>query len=105
MQIEVPSDKYNSAIAAMRERIKRGEVSGVSDAKDAENIVCKGHFTYEQAKNRAKVGTVELLVYNAANGTIIATLTFGITAILIFATSIWNGEKKEEVLKMRHLMD
>lgn len=99
MQIEVPSDKYDSAIAAMRESIKRGEVSGVSDVKDAENIVRKGHFTYEQAKNIAKAGTVESLVYDAANGTIIATSTFGITAILTFATSIWNGEKKEEALK------
>ena len=36
MQIEVPSDKYDSSIAVMRERIKRGEVLGVSDAKDAE---------------------------------------------------------------------
>lgn len=99
MQIEVPRDKYDAAIAAMKERIKRGEVSGVSDTKDAENIIRRGHFTYEQAKNIAKAGTVESLVYDAANGTIIATSTFGITAILTFATSVWNGEKKEEALK------
>ena len=99
MQIEVPKDKYDAAIVAMKERIKRGEVSGVSDTKDAESIIRRGHFTYEQAKNIAKAGTVESLVYDAANGTIIATSTFGITAILTFATSVWNGEKKEEALK------
>ena len=99
MQIEVPKDKYDAAIVAMKERIKRGEVSGVYDTKDAESIIRRGHFTYEQAKNIAKAGTVESLVYDAANGTIIATSTFGITAILTFATSVWNGEKKEEALK------
>ena len=68
MQIEVPSDKYESAIQAMQERIRRGEVPGVSDPNEAQQIVRKGHFTYEQAKNIAKAGTVESLTYDAANG-------------------------------------
>lgn len=60
MQIEVPSDKYEAALQAMENRIKKGEVPGVTDPKEAENIVRKGHFTYEQAKNIAKAGTVEI---------------------------------------------
>ena len=61
MQIEVPSDKYDAAVEAMQEKIKNGSVPGISDPEEAKNIVRKGHFTYEQAKNIAKAGTVESL--------------------------------------------
>ena len=45
----------------MEEKIKNGQVKGVSDPNEAKNIVKKGHFTYAQAKNIAKAGTVESL--------------------------------------------
>ncbi len=59
MAIEVPSDKYEAAVSAMEEKIRRGQVKGITDPSEAKNIVKKGHFTYEQAKNIAKAGTVE----------------------------------------------
>ena len=100
MQIEVPSDKYDDAIKAMEEKIRRGQVEGVSNPEDAKNIVRKGHFTYEQARNIAKAGTVESLTYDAVNGAIIATTAFGVTAMLTFATSVWNGEDFDDALKI-----
>ena len=57
MQIEVPLDKYDDAVKAMAERIKKGQVPGVTDPAKAKEIVRKGNFTYEQAKNIAKAGT------------------------------------------------
>lgn len=93
MQIEVPSDKYEAAIQAMKNRIKNGEIPGVSNPEDAKKIVRKGHFTYEQAKNIAKAGTVESITFDAANGMIIAGTAFGISAALSFATAVWNGEE------------
>lgn len=45
MKIEVPSDKYDAALDAMRARINKGEIPGVTDSKDAEKIVKKGLFT------------------------------------------------------------
>ena len=42
MQIEVPSDLYDSAVKAMKRRIKRGQVDGVSDPAKADEIVRKG---------------------------------------------------------------
>ena len=99
MQIEVPSDKYESAIQAMESRIRNGEVPGISDPAEAKNIVKKGKFTYLQAKNIAKAGTVESLAFDSVNGTIIATGAFGISATLSFATSIWNGEEPQVALK------
>lgn len=99
MQIEVPSDKYDAAIKAMENRIKNGEVHGVTDPNDAKKIIRKGHFTYEQAKNIAKAGTVESITFDAVNGTIIATSAFGISTALSFATSIWNGEEFDVAIK------
>ena len=100
MQIEVPSDKYDEAIRAMEEKILKGQVQGVTDPKEAKNIVRKGHFTYAQAKNIAKAGTVESLTYDAVNGVITATCAFGVTAIITLATSIWNGEDFDYALKV-----
>ena len=99
MQIEVPSDKYDQAVQAMKDRIKNGQVPGIDDPNEAENIVRKGHFTYEQAKNIAKAGTVESITFDAVNGMIVATSTFGISAALSFATSVWNGDDIDIALK------
>lgn len=99
MQIEVPSDKYEDALKSMRHRISKGEIPGVSDPSEAENIVRKGRFTYEQVKNIAKAGTVESITYDATNGMIIASSAFGVTAVLSFATAMWNGQDFEFALK------
>ena len=99
MQIEVPSDKYEAAIQAMENRIKNGEVPGITDPKEAKNIIRKGYFTYEQAKNIAKAGTVESITFDAVNGAIIATSALGISTALSFATSVWNGEEFDVAIK------
>lgn len=101
MEIEVPSDQkiYDDAVKMMEEKIKNGQVPGVTDPSEAKNLVRKGHFTYEQAKNIARAGTVESLKYDAANGAIIAASAFGITAIITFATSVWGGEDFDVCLK------
>lgn len=99
MKVEVPSDMYDSAVSSMRNKIAKGQVSGVTDPNEAENIVCKGKFTYEQVKNITKAGTIESLTYDAVNGSIVASSTFGITAIVSFATSVWNGESVDVALK------
>nr|WP_197717943.1 hypothetical protein [Clostridium butyricum] len=92
MKIEVPSDLYDDAIRAMERRIKNGQVIGITDPKEAKNIVQKGSFTYEQAKNIAKFGKIESLTYDAVNGAVIAVSAFGISAILTFGTCMWNGD-------------
>lgn len=99
MQIEVPSDMYDAAIKAMEYRIKNGEVKGVTDPAEAKNIVRKGHFTYAQARNIAKAGTVESILYDAASGTIIARNAFGITAVISFALSVWDGQELDVAIK------
>lgn len=100
MQIEVPSDKFDAAVQAMEEKIREGKIPGVTDPNEAKNIVRKGHFTYQQAKNIAKAGTVESLTYDAVNGMIIASSAFGVTAVITLATNLWNGEDFDKSLKL-----
>ena len=96
MQIEVPSDKYDDAVRAMQERINKGQISGVKDAKE---IIRKGNVTYEQAKNIAKAGTVESLTYDGVNGIKIGAYSGGISAAITFAVASWNGKNFEEALE------
>lgn len=100
MKIEVPADKYDEALKAMEEKICNGQVKGVTDPEEAKNIIRKGHFTYAQAKNIAKAGTIESLTYDAVNGVVIATSAFGVTAMITLATSVWNGEDFEDAIKI-----
>ncbi|MDK9789873.1 hypothetical protein [Vibrio sp. D431a] len=60
MQIEVPSDCYEAALKAMEIRIRKGQVAGIDDINEAKNIIRKGSYTYEQAKNIAKAGNLDI---------------------------------------------
>ena len=95
MKIEVPKDKYDAALDAMRDKINDGKVPGVTDPQDAEKIVKKGLFTYEQAKNIAKAGTVESLTYDAVKGIELGIQAFGLSSVLTFAACVWNGDDLE----------
>lgn len=71
----------------------------MTDPAKAKELVRRGHFTYSQAKNIAKAGTVESLTYDAANGMIVSASAFGISATLSFAVAVWNGEDVESALE------
>ena len=77
MQIEVPSDKYEDAIRSMEDKIRKGQVPGIADPEKAKDIVRKGNFTYQQAVNVAKFGTIESLTYDAINGIKLAGYKYG----------------------------
>ncbi len=92
MQLEVPADQYDDAVKEMAKRIERGQVKGITDSNEARKLVRKGHVTYEQARNIAKAGNIDSLIWDAKNATVISLSTIGITATIIFARSVWNGE-------------
>lgn len=99
MKIEVPADMYEDAVKVMRRRISNNEIEGVINPDEAVNLVKKGHYTYAQVKQIAQAGTIESLTFDAANGMIVAKDALGITALITFATSIWNGEDTEGALE------
>lgn len=92
MSIEVASDQYEEAIRVMEDKIRMGQVNGVTDPGRAKEIVKKGNVSYKTAVNIAKAGNIDSLKYDAVNGAVISLSAFGISALVSFATSIWNGE-------------
>ena len=99
MKIEVPSDKFDDALKAMQNKIKQGKVKGVTDPSKAKNIIKKGEFTYQQAVNIAKFGTIESLTYDTINGLKLAGTSMGISSAISFGIAIWNGKDWETALK------
>lgn len=98
-RLEVPSDQYNECVRIMREKIRLGQVEGVTDPTQAERIVAKGNVTYKQARNIAKAGTVDGLVYDIKSHTICALGAGSIALALDCAIRCWNGEPFEEAVK------
>ena len=95
MQIEVPFDKYTDAVKFMQKIIDGGQIHGVNRA---EEIITQGNVTYEQAKNLAKAGRINSLIYDDAGGVKIIGYDGGISAAVTFAVSIWNGKNFEDAL-------
>lgn len=100
MQLEVPPEQYDEAVKLMRERIKNGQVPGTTDPDDVLKLVRKGSITYKQSVQVAKAGTVESLTFDAANGAVIATSSFGISATITFAKAMWDGEEPNKAIEM-----
>lgn len=100
MQIEVPSDQYDEAVKIMAKRIKAGKVPNCKNPKEASKLVRKGNLTLKQAVNIAKAATVESIVFDSIHGAVIGTSAAGISASIVFARAIWNGEKIDDALDM-----
>ena len=99
MAIEVPADQYDSIIRLMRNKISQGLVPGVTDPAEAENIIRKGSITYTQAVNIAKAGNIDSLIFDAKNSCVSTAQAFGISAVVTFATSIWNKDTVDVALQ------
>ncbi|QUA52201.1 hypothetical protein [Aristaeella lactis] len=101
MTMEVPSNQYEAAVKLMEKRIQNGEVRNVdpSDTEMARKIVRKGSLSYQQAKHLAKAGTIESLMYDSAHACVYATSAMGISALVEFAFSLWNGETMEQAIE------
>lgn len=98
MQLEVPSDQYDEAIRIMEEKIRKGQVPGCKNPKDASKIIRKGNITLKQAINIAKAGTVESLVFDAVHGAVIGLSAAGISSTIVLARALWNGEDLDTAL-------
>lgn len=108
MQIEVPHNEWDDAVKAMRRRIEKGEVflqrdgkviAAITDPDQAPNLVRQGHYDYETVRAIAKSGTVESLTFDAVNGIRLAGTAAGVTAVLTYASAIWNGQEASVALE------
>lgn len=97
MVIEVPRDQYKEACIEMEKKIEKGEVPGAKKG-DSAKYVKKGMITYKQSQNITKSGCIESITFDAANGIVCSVPAATITAMITFASAVWNGLDTEEAV-------
>ncbi len=97
--LEVPKDQYGTCVELMRNRIAQGKVPGVNNPSDAEKIVQQGTVTYRQARNIARAGNVESLVFDVKTQAVTSTYVAAISFVVAFAQSRWHGESTEDAVQ------
>lgn len=97
--LEVPKDQYEDCVKLMKEKITQGKVPGITDPSEAERLVKSGEVTYKQARNIAKAGNIESLVFDAKTQAITTSYIFAISFAVHFAKRKWNGESNDNALK------
>lgn len=95
INIEVPCDKYEEAISDFEDRIKEGIVH---DSVDTKEILKRGKFTYNQAKNIATEGKVKGVDFFEIDGSVECDHILGVSGSIEYALSLWNGESTQEAL-------
>lgn len=100
MMLEVPHDQYAEAVKCMERRIVNGEVPGVKNPADAKQIVKQGNVDYQTARNIAKAGNIDSLLFDSGNGAVVATSAMGITAAITFAHAVWTGRDTTEATEL-----
>ena len=83
----------------MRKRIAEGKVPGLSNSADAEKIVKQGTVTYRQARNIARAGNIESLMFDTKTQTVTCTYVFAISFAINFAQGRWRGQSAEDAMK------
>ena len=94
--LEVPKDQYHDCVKFMRKRIEQGKVRSTKNPADAEKIVRPGSVTYEQAKNIARPGNIDSLVFDAKTQIVTSISGFPISFAVTFAHSCWRGESVKD---------
>lgn len=97
--IEVPRDQYNEIKNRLQKDIDAGNMDGIEPGTPAENYLKKGYFSYSQSYRLAASGTIESITMDMANGIMTSMTSASITAIIIFASGVWQGKDVKEAAK------
>ena len=97
--LEVPKDQYDQCVARMGDRIREGRVPGHTDPADAEKLVKKGTVTFEQARNIARAGNIDSLVFDVKTGAVVSCGVFGLSFVINYAQCRWQGLNSAEAIE------
>lgn len=100
MKIEVPSDQYEEAVRIMRTRISNGEVPGVADPNMADQIVIKGHYTYDEAVRIAKAGNLDSIKFDIQTQAVACAFACGLSFAVTYCSAKSQGVSHTEALKI-----
>ena len=94
--LEVPKDQWEDCVKFMRKRIEQGKVPGKKNPAAAKKIVRQGSVTYQQAKNIARAGNIDSLIFDAKTQLVTSISVFPISFAVTFAHSRWRGESVKD---------
>ena len=97
--LEVPKEQFEDCVGLMRDRIAKGQVPGVTDPQAAEQIVKRGEITYKQARNIARGGNIDSLIYDAKAQAVTCTCVLAVSFSVQFARAKWRGESTADSMK------
>ena len=97
--LEVPKDQYERCLELMRKRITEGKVPGFSNPADAEKIVKQGTVTYRQARNIARAGNIDSLMFDTKTQAVTCTCVFAISFAVNFAQGHWRGQSTKDAMR------
>ena len=100
MKLEVPRDQYDDAVRLMRNRIANGEVPGVTDPNMAEQMVIKGHYTYDEAVRIAKAGNLDSIKFDIQTQAVACAFACGLSFSVTYCTAKAKGMSHTEALKV-----
>ena len=100
MKIEVPSDQYEEAVRIMRARISNGEIPGVADPNMADQIVIKGHYTYDEAVRIAKAGNLDSIKFDIQTQSVACAFACGLSFAVTYCSAKSHGVSHTEALKI-----
>lgn len=95
--LEVPADQYDRCVSLMEDKIRNGQVDGITNPEMAKDIVKKGSCTYRQAKNIAKAGNIDSLVFDAKTGAVVALSSLGVSFCVKFCLSAMSCRSQEDI--------
>lgn len=97
--IEVPRDQYDEIRNKLQKDIDAGNMDGIAPGTPAEKFLKKGYFSYKQSYRIAASGSVESITVDIANGVMTSMTSASISAIIIFASGVWQGKDVKEAAK------
>jgi hypothetical protein len=97
--LEVPREQYDECLRLMQDKIKEGKVPGVTDPNEAERFVKKGEVTYKQARNIARAGNVDSLLYDVKTQAVSTSYVFAISFAVQYSLCRLSGQTHEDALK------
>ncbi|WP_042275335.1 hypothetical protein [Faecalimicrobium dakarense] len=95
INIEIPCDKYEEAVSDFEDRIREGIIQRAVETKE---VLKRGAFTYNQAKNIAIDGKVRGLDFFEIDGSVECDHILGVSGSIEYALSLWNGDSTKEAL-------
>ncbi|MGX4600728.1 hypothetical protein [Faecalimicrobium sp. JNUCC 81] len=95
MNIEIPCDKYEEAVSDFEDRIREGIIHQNAETKE---VLKRGAFTYNQAKNIAIDGKVRGLSFFEIDGSVECDHILGVSGSIEYALALWNGDSPKDAL-------